>query len=214
MMYAKVSVLTPTKVHIAMMQTPAQAQAQVQAREMARQAQTAADLAQQQADIAQNRAAQAQPSREQIRDQIREDIRSAVQGAEGAAQSGRPTSIQVPDGRGGTQRITIGPNGVSINGRSVNRGDAFTIDARNAIPNGVVDIVQAVGATLVLSIVGLPLARAFARWIDRRGTRPAIPTEVIARLSNIENAVETVAVEVERISEGQRFTTKLLNDRQ
>jgi hypothetical protein len=33
------------------------------------------------------------------------------------------------------------------------------------------------------------------------------------RLFNIEQAVEAVAVEVERISEGQRFTTKLLSER-
>lgn len=33
------------------------------------------------------------------------------------------------------------------------------------------------------------------------------------RLRRIENAVEAVAVEVERISENQRFTTKLLNER-
>jgi hypothetical protein len=33
------------------------------------------------------------------------------------------------------------------------------------------------------------------------------------RLARVENAVESIAVEVERISEGQRYVTKLLNDR-
>lgn len=33
------------------------------------------------------------------------------------------------------------------------------------------------------------------------------------RLARIEAAIETVAVEVERISEAQRFTTRLLTDR-
>jgi hypothetical protein len=33
-----------------------------------------------------------------------------------------------------------------------------------------------------------------------------------ARLARLEVAVESIAVEVERISEGQRFTTRLLND--
>jgi hypothetical protein len=32
------------------------------------------------------------------------------------------------------------------------------------------------------------------------------------RMARIEMAVESIAVEVERISEGQRFTTKLLNE--
>ncbi len=33
-----------------------------------------------------------------------------------------------------------------------------------------------------------------------------------ARMARLELAVESIAVEVERISEGQRFTTRLLND--
>ena len=32
------------------------------------------------------------------------------------------------------------------------------------------------------------------------------------RLARVENAVESIAVEVERISEGQRYVTKLLNE--
>ena len=34
-----------------------------------------------------------------------------------------------------------------------------------------------------------------------------------ARLAHIQDAVETVAVEMERVAEGQRFTAKLLSDR-
>ena len=34
------------------------------------------------------------------------------------------------------------------------------------------------------------------------------------RLERVENAVESIAVEVERISEGQRYVTKLLNERE
>lgn len=34
-----------------------------------------------------------------------------------------------------------------------------------------------------------------------------------ARLARLEQAVDAIAVEIERISEGQRFTTKLLADR-
>ncbi|MDB4881398.1 MAG: hypothetical protein JWL95_164 [Gemmatimonadetes bacterium] len=33
------------------------------------------------------------------------------------------------------------------------------------------------------------------------------------RLARLEQAVEAIAIEVERISEGQRFTTKLLSER-
>lgn len=34
-----------------------------------------------------------------------------------------------------------------------------------------------------------------------------------ARLERLENAIESIAVEVERVGEGQRFTTRLLSER-
>jgi hypothetical protein len=37
--------------------------------------------------------------------------------------------------------------------------------------------------------------------------------DVLARLERMEQALDAIAVEVERISEGQRFTTKLLAER-
>lgn len=57
-----------------------------------------------------------------------------------------------------------------------------------------------------------PLFRAYAKKIERSSQVTTIPTEVTARLERIEQAVEAVAIEVERISEGQRFTTKLLSE--
>jgi hypothetical protein len=37
--------------------------------------------------------------------------------------------------------------------------------------------------------------------------------EIAARLERMEQAIDAMAVETERISEGQRFTTKLLSER-
>ena len=68
--------------------------------------------------------------------------------------------------------------------------------------------------TMVTAIaVGVPLVRAFARRMDQQSSQPRIPAEVAARLERMEQALDSVAVEVERISEGQRFTTKLLSER-
>jgi len=61
--------------------------------------------------------------------------------------------------------------------------------------------------------IGLPLARAFARRMDRRSVGSAVPPEVMQRLEHMEQAIDSIAVEVERISEGQRFTTRLLSER-
>jgi len=37
--------------------------------------------------------------------------------------------------------------------------------------------------------------------------------ELVARLARVEQIVESTAIEIERISEGQRFTTKLLSEK-
>jgi hypothetical protein len=57
-------------------------------------------------------------------------------------------------------------------------------------------------STLIFSVA--------ARDADRR---PAVIEGQDDRLARLEQAVESIAIEVERISEGQRFTTRLLSER-
>ena len=75
-------------------------------------------------------------------------------------------------------------------------------------------VVPIAGMTMiVLLAVGVPFVRALVRRWERQPLQQAVPPEVAARLERIEQAVDAVAIEVERISEGQRFTTKLLAER-
>jgi hypothetical protein len=67
-------------------------------------------------------------------------------------------------------------------------------------------------ATAIIIAIGVPVARAYSRRMDADSKNARIPTEVTSRLERIEQAVDAVALEVERISEGQRFTTKLLSE--
>jgi hypothetical protein len=79
-------------------------------------------------------------------------------------------------------------------------------------PDSIVAII--IISILASTAVLFPIARALGRRLDGK-PKPALPTsDVTTRLDRIENAVESIAVEVERISEGQRFTTRLLSDRQ
>ena len=69
-------------------------------------------------------------------------------------------------------------------------------------------------ATAPVMAIGIPIARAYAKRIANEGGGQArIPSDVSARLERMEQAIDSIAVEVERISEGQRFTTKLLSER-
>jgi hypothetical protein len=81
------------------------------------------------------------------------------------------------------------------------------------------EIVPIVIFTMVpLTMIFYPLARALARRIERGAERAGdsagqLPETVAARLERMEQAIDSIAVEVERISEGQRFTTRLLTER-
>ena len=70
-------------------------------------------------------------------------------------------------------------------------------------------------AGIFMFVVVLPLVIAYARRIWRRGaaTVAAIPQEIYDRFNRLDQAVDSVAIEVERIGEGQRFLTRLHAER-
>lgn len=74
---------------------------------------------------------------------------------------------------------------------------------------------QLTGISIVFTIFVLfPLVAGRVLLRLRRSSQPhqpAIPAETERRLERIEQAVDTIAIEVERISEGQRFVTQLMN---
>ena len=68
-------------------------------------------------------------------------------------------------------------------------------------------------ATVIILALGIPLVRARVRESDRRAMGALPDAQTADRLARIEAAVESIAIEVERISEAQRFTTRLLAER-
>ena len=67
---------------------------------------------------------------------------------------------------------------------------------------------------MFIVIVLLPLSIAWARRIWRRGvsTITSLPAELTERLTRLEQGMDAVAVEVERIGEGQRYMARLLGE--
>jgi hypothetical protein len=65
---------------------------------------------------------------------------------------------------------------------------------------------------IILVSIGIPMARAYARKMDAESKYPRLPPELTDRLERMERALDSIAIEVERITEGQRFTTKLLSE--
>jgi len=73
-------------------------------------------------------------------------------------------------------------------------------------------------SVLSIVLIWFPLAFAAARAILKRSNRPGPPaaafTETAQRLERLEASVDAIAIEIERVSEGQRFVTKLLSESQ
>lgn len=63
---------------------------------------------------------------------------------------------------------------------------------------------------VVVLAIGIPLARAYARTLDRRSQQASLPPGLEDRLLQLQHSVDSMALEVERISEAQRFTSRLL----
>jgi hypothetical protein len=76
------------------------------------------------------------------------------------------------------------------------------------------EIAVPLGAFLcaIVLAIGVPLARAYSRRMDAETRNPRLPSEVTDRLERMEQSLDSIAVEIERITEGQRFTTKLLSE--
>jgi hypothetical protein len=83
---------------------------------------------------------------------------------------------------------------------------------RGAPTSGQMTAITIVGTLFVL----FPLSIAFARLLWRRATHHTPPQsmapELTSRLDRMEQGIEAIAIEVERISEGQRFVAQLMSD--
>ena len=65
---------------------------------------------------------------------------------------------------------------------------------------------------LVIMVLGFPVVRLITRWLEPRPVPPRELTSINSRLERIESAVDAIAVEVERISEAQRFSARLQSE--
>ena len=77
----------------------------------------------------------------------------------------------------------------------------------------------AIAITAIISIfVVFPVMVGLARLLWKRASEPRRPAidqdQILRRLDQLTNSVDAMAIEVERISEGQRFVTKLMSDRE
>jgi hypothetical protein len=139
---------------------------------------------------------------------LSEEIRSAP---DGASRTGLEARIQILD-----QRILQLEADIAATGRQLSVAPANLLSLTESRPSGGDDWAEAMatGGFFVLVFVGI--VAAYRRFRRRRvAARPAnLLTESDQRLERVERAVEAIAIEVERVGEGQRFVTRLLSESQ
>lgn len=72
-----------------------------------------------------------------------------------------------------------------------------------------------IGSSLAGAIAFWAAVYGWGKWLNR--PRPESPRETFSqdtRLDRMERALDAIAIEIERLGEGQRFTTKLLAERE
>ena len=69
--------------------------------------------------------------------------------------------------------------------------------------------------TIFMFVAVLPMSIAYARRVWRRSARAEVqlPPEMAQRMESLDRGMEAIAIEVERIGEGQRFLTQALTQR-
>ena len=143
----------------------------------------------------------------------RDQLASQLEDAEGASKAGIEQRITQLD-----QRIMGIEADIAQNSRLLASAPASALadatETRFVGPMGL-NPGQITAISIVGTIfIGFPIAIAMARNIFRRG-RPAPvkeSPESSQRMERLEQAVDAIAIEIERISEGQRFVTRLLTE--
>jgi hypothetical protein len=83
------------------------------------------------------------------------------------------------------------------------------------IPREVVPIIGIVFGSLVLMVLGYPIVRLFTRMAEKAQDKSLLrASDVTQQLKVLQNSIDTMAVEIERISESQRFQDRLLSERE
>jgi hypothetical protein len=133
----------------------------------------------------------------------------------GPARSGLEQRIMVLDQRLAQIESDIAATGKQLSaaplGTTAGMGDPFR-------GGDMPDNVAAVTAAFTFLVL-FPIAIAFARRIWKRGSSPSaqqaqLPAQIDQRLERLEQGIDAIAIEIERVTEGQRFVTRLLSESQ
>lgn len=138
---------------------------------------------------------------------------AAAQGATGITvrtKNGKVVTINTPALAPPVPQVPAAPAVVQTSDAPVaSTGTTVPDDLPFDIPPRVENLGYAFLLMLAVIAVGKPLARAFGSIIERRALKQPMAPEIGSRLERIEQGIEAVSIEIERISESQRYLLKV-----
>ncbi len=143
----------------------------------------------------------------------RRQTREALKTATGADKAGLEQRLGVLDVRIARLETDIDENGkllaslpAQLVGSTV---PSFNPNFNNKLADNMIPIV-AIFTVFVLA----PIALSISRLLWRRGSlkHVAPAQDITPRLERMEQAIEAIAIEMERVSEGQRFVTRIMSE--
>jgi hypothetical protein len=160
--------------------------------------------------------------RKELGDQLErlQDLRQSMtqslndESLSGSAKSGLEARIAATDGRIAALDKQIADADAAVARAAGVPGAVVEEVPPQFINNGPPEAAFVLGGAFIVCAI-LPISIAYARRIWRRSaaTVAAFPQEMMDRLTRLDQAVDAIAVEVERIGEGQRFMTRVLAEK-
>ena len=144
------------------------------------------------------------PANPQTTVELKEHIKATIEAAQEAARE----AGQAGGGRGGARPVVVGipPTPTLPPGFTIQNGFGQN---DSGMPPEVRDISVAFFIMCAVMVIGWPIARALGKRLERRPDLPAVNAGMSDQLVRIEQAVDAMSIEIERISESQRFLAKL-----
>lgn len=143
----------------------------------------------------------------------RNDLVSEMEGTTGANRAGLEARVKLLD-----NRILAIEKDIENTGRLLTQTPGHLLTSVTTVQSGPFQGMRpdltAISVVFTIFVL-MPLAVAAARLLWKRASAPvkassALDKENSERLQRLESAVDAIAIEMERVSEGQRFVTRLL----
>lgn len=145
----------------------------------------------------------------------RKDLARQLRTATGADKAGLEQRLAVLDGRIARLEGEIDENGRLLSSAPAaliaERGDQsnFGADLQGQIMDSLTPVLV-VFTLFVLAPIAFSISRLYWKRATLLRSQAAMPADSAQRLERMEQAVDAIAIEIERVSEGQRFVTRLL----